>query len=105
LWLLEKGADPNARSQTGDSVLHWLSCSIVSVEEYGNCLELLMEYGANPHVTDGEGRSVLDVLIEHNAQLPELQDLLHQAVVGYDARSLQVALSGTDVEPPKRERL
>ena len=105
LWLLERGADPNARSQTGDSVLHWLSCSIVSVEEYGNCLDLLMEHGADPHVTDGEGRTVLDVLIEHNSQLPELQDLLHQAVVLHDARNLQAALSGTDVAPPQRERL
>jgi ankyrin repeat protein len=76
--LLEAGADPNARRQGGFTPLHE-AVTTCNVE----LAELLLAHGANPHLSNDEGDSPLQLAHAHGpkckAELVALLDetLLH----------------------------
>jgi ankyrin repeat protein len=70
--LLEKGADPNARSQSGSTALH-----TVGYTDDRESLELLLHHGADPDVRNNDGKTAADVARERGNE--EIADLLAPA--------------------------
>ena len=58
-FLLAKGASPSAKDATGMTPLHHAVES--AIEKVGDCslVRWLLVYGADPFITDNQGRSVL----------------------------------------------
>lgn len=52
--LLEKGADPNARTTSGDTPLHW-----ATLDKNIDCVKLLLNVRADVNVRDEKGRTAL----------------------------------------------
>ncbi len=60
-WLLDRGADPNHRSSTGQTVLHIIFKSWsteMTPYEHREALILLLKRGADPTAVDNDGKSV-----------------------------------------------
>ena len=67
--LLAKGADPNAKSQSGSTALH-----TVAFTGDGASLDLLLNHGADGAIRNNEGKTAADVARERGNQ--EVADLL-----------------------------
>jgi len=67
--LLAKGADPNARSQSGSTPLH-----TVGFTGDRASLDLLLKHGADPAIRDNDGKSAADIARERGHK--EIADLL-----------------------------
>ena len=65
--IIEDGANIEATNNWGSTPLHTSSLSLSS-----KCMELLLEYGANPHIKDNNNRSPMDLAL--NSMVPEIQD-------------------------------
>ena len=76
-FLLDHGADPNARDNNGDGPLHLASRSGVDSE----CVQALLEGGANPNLTNHRGETPL-----FEAPLTETVDLLADYGVDMNAQ-------------------
>jgi uncharacterized protein len=70
--LLEKGADPNARSQSGSTSLH-----TVGFTGDRESLDLLLRHGADRAIKNNEGKTAADVARERGNE--EIADLLAPA--------------------------
>ncbi|WP_261368573.1 tetratricopeptide repeat protein [Wolbachia pipientis] len=74
-YVLEKGADLNAKNNDGETALHWAA--------KGGCqevLQLLLNKQANPNISDKDGNTPLGLAYEKLAQDPENDDL--QTIIG-----------------------
>jgi ankyrin repeat protein len=67
--LLAKGADPNAKSQSGSTPLH-----TVGFTGDRASLDLLLKHGADPGIKNNDGKSAVDIARERGRQ--EIADLL-----------------------------
>jgi ankyrin repeat protein len=65
-WLLEAGADPNARSPNGTTPLMYAKTAAFAKGDMA-ILELLLSHGADIHATDTCGRSALDYATQNGA--------------------------------------
>jgi ankyrin repeat protein len=67
--LVDKGADPNAKAQSGSTPLH-----TVAFTGDRASLDLLLKHGADPALTNNEGKTAADIARERGNQ--EIADLL-----------------------------
>jgi ankyrin repeat protein len=67
--LLEKGADPNAKSESGSTALH-----TVAFTGDRASLDLLLKHGADPAIKNNEGKAAADIARERRH--PEVAGLL-----------------------------
>jgi ankyrin repeat protein len=67
--LLDKGADPNAKSQSGSTSVH-----TVAFTGDRESLDLLFEHGADPAITNNDGKTAADIARERRNQ--DIADLL-----------------------------
>jgi ankyrin repeat protein len=67
--LLDKGADPNAKAQSGSTPLH-----TVGFTGDRASLDLLLKHGADPAITNNDGKTAADIATERGTQ--EIADLL-----------------------------
>ena len=67
--LLAKGADPNARSQSGSTPLH-----TVGFTGDRASLDLLLKHGADPEIKNNDGKTARDIARERGHQ--KIADLL-----------------------------
>jgi ankyrin repeat protein len=74
--LLKKGADPNVQYPrlTGNTPLHMAAWSGLTAE-----VELLLRYGANPAIPNGEGQTPLDVA---NEKFPQIREIISRRLHG-----------------------
>jgi hypothetical protein len=93
-WLLQKGADPNKKAGTGDAdtPLLWA----MTLGSGGRVFDLLLEYGADPRITDNRGRSPISKIAGKKKKLPLLQKF--QAAVE-KIEEKKKALIKTEVAP------
>ena len=80
-WLVNRGADINARNHKGESPLHIASCgwrtppyNLTKTEGFwsGQCFRLLLDLGANPNIIDDDGFTCLNKAIREPRLVLEL---------------------------------
>lgn len=108
-WLLENGADPNAKDRTGKTPLMHLAYNDFHQSSIINPLfTLLIDHHANTKALDAEGNSVLDyALREKNTVLRDELNKYHAAQQGTSAVvSLSSTLGGMNINSaPKSSAL
>mgnify|MGYP002243026718 FL=1 len=60
-YLIEQGADVNARNFNGTTVLMYAKDAVLRTENY-NLIDLFLENGANPLLEDYSGKNLFDYL-------------------------------------------